>query len=403
MNRLFHCRFRWIGSAAQALLALAMLFIVAVSLHFSQAARAASPWDSLLPFKKVDADPNNNYPIAQTNGPWMIMAYTFRGEKANQDAQQLVYELRSKYRLPAYSYERKFDYSKPERGLGVNPDGSPKMMRYQTGGVIEETAVLVGDFDTVDDPAAQTMLKKIKKLQPASIHPDESFAAQQSGDAAKSAPMRLAMVVTNPLLPKEYFAGKGVDKLVVEMNKDVPNCLLDCPGKYSICVATFTGSVVIDQKKIAEAEKGKAIPDHLVEAAEKAHKLATWLRSNQFGNQMWDAYEFHDREKSMVCVGSFDSLGTVTQDGKFVLDPRVQQIVDIFGNGQALTTLAMQTPGVKPDGSAGKAIDVRYPAGTPANLRKSPDLILLDITPKPIEVPRRSISADYQRSMHAKL
>ncbi|HZZ26813.1 MAG TPA: hypothetical protein VFE46_02300 [Pirellulales bacterium] len=398
MNRsrklLFFQRWAEITPLVLALAALAWVIACAAP----RAAQAASPWDTLLPFKKIDAAQGNSYPIAQANGPWMILAYTFRGDKSSEQAQQLVYELRSKNRLPAYSYERTFDFTKPERGLGFNPDGTPKMMHYQQGGVIKETAVLVGNFDTVDDPAAQSMLKKIKKLQPASIHPDQMFPAgdgPQSGDSSKTAPMRLAMVVTNPLLPKEYFSGKGVDKLVLDMNKDVPNCLLDCPGRFSICIATFTGSVVIDQKKIAEAEKGKSIPDHLVEAAEKAHRLAAWLHSNQFGNRMWDAYEFHDRDRSIVCVGSFEQLGTVGADGKLVLDPRVQEIVNTFGNNQALTVGAMQP--------TGKAIDVNYPAGTPASVRKAPDLILLDLAPKPIEVPRRSISADYQRAMHAKL
>ena len=100
------------------------------------------------------------------------MAYTFRGDKAAEQAQQLVYELRSKYKMPAYTYERTFDFTKPERGIGFNPDGSPKMMRYQQGGVIKEVAVLVGDYDTVDDGGAQTVLKKIKKLQPTSIPAD---------------------------------------------------------------------------------------------------------------------------------------------------------------------------------------------------------------------------------------
>ena len=43
--------------------------------------------------------------------------------------------------------------------------------------------------------------------------------------------MGSAFVVTNPLLPPEYFNSAGVDKLVLEMNKEVPHSLLECPGK----------------------------------------------------------------------------------------------------------------------------------------------------------------------------
>ena len=124
------------------------------------------------------------------------------------------------------------------------------------------------------------------------------------------------MVVTNPLLPHEFFAGKGVDKLVLEMNKDVPDSLLDCPGKFSIQVATFTGTVLIDQKKVAEVEQGKPMKSQLVEAAEKAHKVTLELRRKGY-----EAYEFHDRDKSIVCVGSFDSVGALRPDGVFVIDP----------------------------------------------------------------------------------
>ncbi len=97
------------------------------------------------------------------------MAYTFRGEKAPEQAKQLAYELRSKYKLPAYTYERTFDFSKPERGIGFNPDGSPKMMRYQQGGVIKEVAVLVGGLRHCRRYRCASRPQKNQKT-PAGIH-----------------------------------------------------------------------------------------------------------------------------------------------------------------------------------------------------------------------------------------
>ncbi len=82
------------------------------------------------------------------------------------------------------------------------------------------------------------------------------------------------------------------------MNKDVPNSLLDCKGQYTVKVATFTGAVLLDQKKIEEVEHGKRMASRLAEAAEKAHKLTTALREKGY-----DAYEFHDRESSIVVRG----------------------------------------------------------------------------------------------------
>ena len=94
--------------------------------------------------------------------------------------------------------------------------------------------------------------------------------------------MRKAFITTNPLLPDEYFAPKGIDRLVLEMNQPVKFSLLDCPGKYTVKVATFTGRVVIDQKQIEEIEKkGKPFDSQLAEAADKAHKLTMALRQKE--------------------------------------------------------------------------------------------------------------------------
>jgi hypothetical protein len=173
-------------------------------------------------------------------------------------------------------------------------------------------------------------------------------------------------------LPKEYFAARGIDKLVVEMNKGVDNSLLDCRAKYSVKVATFNGSVLIHQGQIREVEKGKPLESRLAQAAEKAHKLTTELRKKG-----WEAYEFHDRESSIVCIGHFDTVGMPRADGKIEIDPDIHKIMDTFGAS-------------KEGLAAGESLKPKHLVGIP-----------LDIQPIPVEVPKRSISADYQRSMRA--
>ena len=403
----------WICYTSRSLKVLFIAALAFAAAIVNSSGRAAAPWDSLVPFRKTNVDPNNMYPVAESNGPYMIMATTFQGDNAREQARRLVYELRSTYRLPAYTYEKAFDFTKPERGIGFNPDGTPKTMRYQQAQVIKEVAVLVGDYDTVDDPTAQRVLKKIKEMDPDCMKGDQAkktqslsairqlekslIPASATSEPAKKGPLARAFIATNPLLPREYFANRGVDKFVLELNKDAQYSLLDCPGKYTICIATFSGAAVINQKDVAAIEKKeKQLPDRLAEAAEKAHKLAEWLRTNPFAGQHWDAYEFHDRDKSIVCIGAFNSLGSKRPDGTLDVDPRIQQVLNSFGNDQALTASGARD-------LKGKAIDVAYPAGTAASLRKKPDLILLDLAPKPIEVPRRSISADYQHSLRSDL
>ena len=140
-------------------------------------------------------------------------------------------------------------------------------------------------------------------------------------------PLGHAFVTTNPLLPKEYFVPKGIDPFVAEMNQDVKHSLLDCPGKYTVQVATFRGQSILDQKKIQhELEKGNKVSgSKLAEAAEQAHRLTEALRIKGY-----DAYEFHDRYSSIVTVGSFKNVGTPRQDRKIEINPQVLAIINTF-------------------------------------------------------------------------
>ena len=72
---------------------------------------AAPPWNKLVVFKHLETDPKEMYAIDEDNGPWMIMAATFSGEGAEDQARQLIHELRSEFKLPAYSYQKKFEFS----------------------------------------------------------------------------------------------------------------------------------------------------------------------------------------------------------------------------------------------------------------------------------------------------
>jgi hypothetical protein len=166
------------------------------------------------------------------------------------------------------------------------------------------------------------------------------------------------------LLPTEYFVPKGIDKLVLEMNKGVKYGLLECKKRYTVKVATFTGHVVLDQKKIEEIERGRPVKSRLADAAEKAHQMTVALREKGF-----EAYEFHDRYSSMVTVGSFDSVGTPRSDGKIEINPQVHTIMTHFG------------PDTKKDPAKPTAQSL---IGIP-----------FDLQPMPVEVPQRSISSDY--------
>ena len=89
------------------------------------------------------------------------------------------------------------------------------------------------------------------------------------------------------------------------------------------------------------------------------------------------AYEFHDRHESIVTVGSFDSvtLGR-RRDGRQEINPAVHEVMKQYGSVQQELPGGGSAPGMKPRRIAG---------------------IFLDAQPMPVEVPKRSVGADYAR------
>ena len=171
-------------------------------------------------------------------------------------------------------------------------------MRFQRDKDYTEIAVVVGDYATVDDPEAQKVLKRLKFAEPKTLAVEAGESTSQSLAALrtiqkeiqkkilpadsvdlKRGPMGNAFMITNPCLPPEYFVPKGLDKFVVDMNQGVPHSLLDCPGKYTVKVATFTGhSIILDEKNQSALASGKEPKSYLAEAAKNAHLLTEALR-----------------------------------------------------------------------------------------------------------------------------
>jgi len=248
----------------------------------------------------------------------------------------------------------------------------------------------VGNFPTVDDPAAQQTLERIRRLTPKCLDP--KFLEEQNKKSAQAlgawrwvsskvlsndpekkqrGPMGKAFIVTNPMIPDEYYNPKGVDPLVVKMNEPVEHSLLKCKGRYSVKVATFTGTAISMPREVQAVEQGtKQLRSRLEQAAVNAHLLTEALRAKGY-----EAYEFHDHGASLVAVGSFDSVGSPRNDGKIEMNPQVHEIMKRFGADVSIVN--------------GKAVP-----GAPKNLVGIP----FDVQALPIEVPRPSVSNTYQRT-----
>jgi len=363
---------------------------VLVTLVFVSVVSAAPPWKKLVPFRSVDADPNKKYWLTEDEGPWMIMATSFAGQGAEEQAHKLVLELRKQYKLDAFMHKRTFDYTQPVYGRGVNRYGEPKRMRYQSATKFDEIAVLVGNYTAFDAPGVQEDLDRVKAAKPVCLDisgPAGKKTTQRfvglrelqrlvhaDADVRELGPMRRAFVARNPLLPKEYFVGEGIDPFVLEMNREVEHSLLDNPGQYTVRVASFQGESSFEGETKRDESNGSGFgllkrdaPTPLEIAADKAHRLTESLRKRGV-----EAYEFHDRCESIVTVGSFEVVGRQLPDGRLDLSPDVYKIMQTYGAERS--ALPQHGQGLKP---------------------RELDGVPFDVQPMPVKVPRKGLGSDY--------
>ncbi|MBX3424866.1 MAG: hypothetical protein KF688_04225 [Pirellulales bacterium] len=387
-------------------------------------AQAGPPlWKQLMPRKRVEADPQADYALKETDGPWLVLAAAFTGDTGEQQARDLVLELRGRYNLPAYYYGMTFDLDGEDAGRGINQYGGRVKRRLQRGEEVVQHAVLVGEFPAIDDADAQELLDQVKTMQPKTLAVDATETAQtlagvrdfytrakrQLGKHAPAGPMSHAFMTRNPLLPREYFVPSSIDPEVAKWNREVKHSLMECPGKYSIRVATFRGRTALDGAKgapqLTAGTRQATDKDPLVQAASRANRLVLALREKG-----WEAYVMHDRHESYVTIGSFND-GQRTETGQIVLnDQTAQRIMATFS---ATTPNLASVEPVKPKNEQ-EAIKVmrltqlskqqfssRFTShGKPADgfNPKSFGDIPFDIIPQAIEVPHDSVSARIARN-----
>lgn len=344
---------------------------------------AAPPWTSLIPFKRVDTDPGKPYRLTQDEGPWHILAASFAGPGAEKQAHELVVELRRESRLPAYIHKQTYDYTEKLDGLTLDKYGDRAKMKYANNADrYDSFAVLIGNFESTEDPQLEKTLAKVKYLRPQTLDISQNQQSTQrfagwralqrrmNGNPVKrdKGPMGNAFATRNPLLPEEYFQPDGLDEFVIGMNKNVEFSVLKNPGAFTVRVATFKGNETTNAREIEAIEQAGKISNKLEMAADRAHRLTVALRE-----QGIEAYEFHDRYESLVTVGSFDSEGDELPSGEVKINPGIHEIMKQFGATQ------QQLPGQQGIGLQPKRLNG----------------VNFDVQPLPMRVPRRSIGMDY--------
>jgi hypothetical protein len=258
---------------------------------------------------RIEADPAKQYHLTKQHGPWMIMVASFHttgqdgetdvGKTPEQVAGELVLELR-KEGIPAYTYavENGPEFYNTTDRLG-------QQVRRKNMRRVKSLCVIAGNYPSSDDDVAQQTLDWIKRFEPKCLQEGVGYRPTPG----RPRPLSGAFLTISPLLNPEEVAHTTTDPLLLRLNSGQRFSLADNPGKYTLVVANFGGKSVTQLK--GQPESFNFLKDNdLDDAAQLANDLAAVLRQDldpagQFRNI--DAYVWHDRYESMVCVGSFSS------------------------------------------------------------------------------------------------
>jgi hypothetical protein len=268
----------------------------------------------------LPTEPVEPYLLTKQAGPFMVIAHTFRGPDAVRWAQALAMELRSSHQLMAYIYFKKI---KPMNSnvRGVPPtsnpeDGEGRISEPEIYRIYDEAVVLVGDKPTMKE--AEDLLKFVKKIKPATLSNVPSIFPWRTGAGLKN-----AIVTANPLIPAQELFARESDPLVEAMNKG-PYSIYNCPGPYTLVVARFVGRSAFGEgdKDFLKDDNLKTSP--LAKATDDAELMAAELNKDpQFKQAGYQAYVYHDRNKSVVTLGHFNNK---VENEKIFKDQKVQSI-----------------------------------------------------------------------------
>lgn len=303
------------------------------------------------------------YEVTPAAGPWLICATSYLDDSttgrhnAAQLALRMVQEIRAKYQLPAYVYNRsaverqkqqeeirlkRQQQAEQFRRMGLNP-ADAAMLRIRTVKIEDQFAVLVGGYRSME--AAREALDDFRRRaakDPPSKELCPSVFVQDLGDPKDKPPpsrsgilsflkadperetrlvagklvnpFQTAFVTHNPTVPLEKPEAQP-DPFLKELNAHESYSLLKCKKPWTLVVKDFRGASVA--QPLGESggflEKigfGKS-SDLLGAAGLQAHELARVLRQWNF-----EAYVLHTRYYSLVTVGGYDRLD----------DPKLQQM-----------------------------------------------------------------------------
>lgn len=309
-------------------------------LRSNQAVPEPTPLENLAaPRIALPTVPIEPYLLQRSNGPFMVLAYTFRGPDALRFGQALAMELRSKYHMPAYVFSLRIQPGHSNI-RDVPPTAQPEIRsdesvtapeRYRS---YDEAAVLVGDCKSIDE--SEKVLHQVKKVRSEVVDglpsiynwrkgrglsramlttnpmvASQNLYPQQDADhahqhAANGQPLQTGAVVDPSVLTASFKPVQKPDPLLKQINGG-PHSVAKCPGAYTLQVAEFLGRTSIDPKDPLLTNDKFLRQSPLAAAADQAEDLAANLAKCKALDKRYKPFVFHDRTSSRVFLGSFES------------------------------------------------------------------------------------------------
>lgn len=297
----------------------------------------------------VEAEPNKEYRLGPKEGPYMILIASFHGDgdedgvSARGEARKLVYELRSRYHMNAYMFNRteqeKAARDKQLKDLHNRLGDDQKIKKIR---IVDEWAVVIGSWPT-REAATDYMYDKIKErpakdkapnertVPKAKLPPPESvrrtnlFTVAASGTKARTDdgkevsietkeqnPFSRAWVIRNPVAGADATAGASPEEQTIAAKLNSYS-LKNCPKQYTLVVMDFYYLVPEAQKKGAAGlidhlnpftsdSDGKLVSDKPA-AARAAVQFADALRARNLGHEV---FLWPTNNKILVTVGGFN-------------------------------------------------------------------------------------------------
>ena len=264
-----------------------------------------NPADLPPPAIPLPVEPIEPYLLTKQNGPFMVLAHTFRGPNSEKYAQALAMELRIKWAIASVCVadqrfpRQEHDPQRAAHRLALcqpAPDGLPREVSDRGRGRgprrQREVARRLGRSSCI---GSRRSARSASTSFP-------NIWTHRKGDGLKR-----AIGTTNPYVPAEELFVRKPDVMIQQMNQG-PHSLFNCQGRYTLQVAEFTGRAAVVNRIGGGGMLGNLSRSPLASAAEDAEKLAAALaRDKQVMQLGARPYVFHSRTSSKVLMGSFET------------------------------------------------------------------------------------------------